>query len=273
MTRFLDLTAISAVEDEMKDWIEPFLESQKETQELVQSFLDSNQASIQAAASALSGVAEAVARINDVLPWQEITASYREMQKLTEIANFSFNLPHIVPFEPIRFGHLCVEVMEDEEEMIPTLIPDRPLTEEDKNDIAMRVVEVLKAEGLIVSAQKPAQPKLLGAPTIREILLVRLERQDKVRVVINGNYTSAFVRGLKKYWGHLVRIAEQERFSVDDIKGAVDYFNRNSSCPLYTRSGFGLTQILQIDSGYVVPAIPIEIISEKAFRTRLNKVT
>ena len=173
MTRLLDLTAISAVEDEMKDWIEPFLESQKETQELVQSFLDSNQASIQAAALALSGVAEAVARINDVLPWQEITASYREMQKLTEIANLSFNLPHIVPFEPIRFGHLCVEVMEDEEGMIPTLIPDRPLTEQDKDDIALRVVEILEEKGLVVAANKKAHPKLLNAPTIREILLVR----------------------------------------------------------------------------------------------------
>lgn len=305
MTKYLDLTNLSAVEllqEEMETVLAPHLESQKR----IQSFFDDHKASFQAAAyaltsvgeatagisktlhldeitasfqkmqsatHALTGVAEAAARISNVLPWQEITESYRQMQQLTDLAKFSFDLPKITPIEPIRFGHLCVEVMEDEEEMIPTLIPDRKLTEEDKEDIALKVVEILEERGLVVAANKKEQPKLLPSPNIREILLVRLEGQRKVRVVVNGDYGRAFLSSLGKYWGFLVRIAEQEHFAHDEeLRGILDYFNTNARCSLYTRSGFGLTQVLHIEDGRVVPAVRMEVISEKAYRTRLNKI-
>lgn len=304
MTRFLDLTAVSAVEHEMKDWLEPFLESQKETQKLVQNFLDTNQASFQAAAYALTGVAEAAAgiskalpwpditasyrelqsstlaltgaaeaaaRISNVLPWHEITESYREIQKITDLAKASFDIPKIAPLEPIRFGHLCVEVMEDEDEMIPALIPDRRITAEDRRLIALEVVQILKQEGLVVAADKKEEPKLLPAPNIQEIVLVRLEKRPKVRVVINGNYQGAFERSLGKYWSCLLRIAEQEQFSWERVRTTVNYFNTNAKCPIYTRGGHRLTQILQVEEGLVVPSVPIEVITEKAYQTRVNK--
>lgn len=306
MTRFLDLTAVSAVEGEMKDWLEPFLESQKETQKLVQGFFDTHQASVQAAAYALTGVteamagiskslplqeitasyreiqsatyaltgtAEAAARISNVLPWQEITESYREMQKLTDLAKFSLDLPKITPIEPIRFGHLCVEVMEDEDEMIPALIPDRRVTAEDRRLIALEVVQILKQEGLVVAADKKEEPKLLPAPNIQKIVLVKLEKRQKIRVVINGNYQGAFERSLGKYWNCLLRIAEQEQFSWEGVRATVDYFNTNAKCPIYTRGGHQLTQILQVEEGLVVPSVPIEVITEKAYQTRVNKGT
>jgi hypothetical protein len=156
--------------------------------------------------------------------------------------------------------------------MIPALIPDRKLTEEDKEDIALKVVEILEERGLAIAANRKEQPKLLPSPNIREILFVRLEGRPKVRVIVNGNYESAFLNGLGKYWGFLVRIAEQEDVVPDDMRGFLDYFNTNDRCSLYTRSGLGLTRVLQIENGRVVPTVRMEVISEKAYQTRLNKV-
>ncbi len=269
MTRFIDLTAVEVVENQLKKQLEPVVA----TQEMVKSILDLQQPMMKMVAESLASFAEAAQIAQKaILPHLEVIDTFSRMQELVEQTKISFDLPAMLPIPPLEFGEMCVEVMEDEDEMIPLFVPDRRVTAEDRRLIAEEVVQILKEENLIIAA-KQQKTKLLGSPSIQKIAIVRPETKTRYHLIVNDNYQNPIQAGKAKCWEYFLRIAEGERFLIEQVKGVFDYLNTNKECLLYSRTDYALQKVLEIQSGVVVPAISIEVISEKAFATRRNKST
>lgn len=118
-----------------------------------------------------------------------------------------------------------------------------------------------------------------GDRTIRSIIFVKPEGAGKIfSVVINGDYENAIRADIaKQSWCALWQVAKRANgdHDVDFLdatsnKGTIDYFNSNSRCRLYTRTGYKLTKILKIEDGYIEPAIEMSVIGQKAFQQRRN---
>lgn len=267
--RTLDLTAVEAVENQMKKHLEPIVA----TQQLVQSIMDAQQPMLRVVAESLEGFAQAAKAAQDaMLPRVEIIDTFSKMQELVDATKISFDIPQLPPMPAIEFGEMCVEVMEDEEEMIPLFVPDRRVTAEDRHLIAREVVQILKEENLVI-AGKQQKPKLLGGTTIQKITMVRPRGRGRFRIVVNEDYANPLSMRFAKCWQELSLIADKAEFTIHQVKSTFGYFNTNVRCALYTQTSYQKTQILQIVDGVVTPKIDIEIISEKALVTRLNKVT
>ncbi|MBI3335676.1 MAG: hypothetical protein HY001_04215 [Candidatus Portnoybacteria bacterium] len=107
---------------------------------------------------------------------------------------------------------------------------------------------------------------------IKKLELVKPRTGNKFKVVINEDYLNPIYgdRAISS-WDLLFRIAEGDIVDADNHKNAIDYFNFNEKCQLYTKTGHTVTKILKVEGGYISPAIEIEIITEKAFQQRANK--
>lgn len=110
---------------------------------------------------------------------------------------------------------------------------------------------------------------------IEKLLIVRPWNENNIfLIVVNDNYQNLVIKGdkAKESWELLFKVAEgNQSMETHTYKANLDYFNTNKACKLYTRTGCSITKILRSEAGVVVPAIPMEIISEKAFKQRQKK--
>ena len=121
---------------------------------------------------------------------------------------------------------------------------------------------------LTTTEQKPIQTK----GPIKKLELVRPKSGNKFKVVIDEDYLNPLYgdRAISS-WDLLFRIAEEEFVDAESHRNAIGYFNFNKKCKLYTKTGHELTKILKVEGGYILPAIEIKVITEKAFQQRANK--
>ena len=107
---------------------------------------------------------------------------------------------------------------------------------------------------------------------IKKLELVKPKTGNKFKVVINEDYLNP-IQGDRAIpsWDLLFRVAEGDMVDAENHKNAIDYFNSNKKCRLYTKTGHDRTKILKVEGGYISPAIEIKIITEKAFQQRANK--
>lgn len=113
---------------------------------------------------------------------------------------------------------------------------------------------------------------------IEEIICVEPEKDtNSFKVVINGDYPNHIWANKTKEdcsWDLLYEVARGGDASVNGSrKKNLDYFNNNKSNKIYTRTGYGVTKILKQEGEYVRAEenIKISTITEKTFKTRLNK--
>ena len=124
----------------------------------------------------------------------------------------------------------------------------------------------LKDKKLIEKYKKKVR---LESKKIREIKVLEDKTKSKrITIYINIQYKDPkhFKRG--KYWEKMYNLAEDQ--FVDYDKPFYDYFNSNSTNPLYKKEGFEVTKILNQEGGTIVPNIKIEIITQKAVTQRIN---
>ncbi len=108
---------------------------------------------------------------------------------------------------------------------------------------------------------------------VREIICVKSEKNNS-GIIINGNYNRYLkVDLIKKCWESLFKIADQGYCEMN--KEILDYFNSNENNKIYSREGYKLTKILKSTGGNIMSedGIKIKSISQKAYRTRINKIT
>ena len=106
---------------------------------------------------------------------------------------------------------------------------------------------------------------------IKIITCVRLNKsQHKYLIIFNKNYNDYLeVDKIKDAWDLLFRVAERERITINKkYKNNIDFLNLNPKCKLYTKTGHNPTKILKVDGTIIIPNIPIDLISEQAYKLR-----
>src|SRR3989344_4829568 len=107
---------------------------------------------------------------------------------------------------------------------------------------------------------------------IRKLELVKPRVGNKFKVVVNEDYLNPINADMaKSSWDLLFRVADKNLTEAEGHKSSFDYFNTNKGCRLYTKMGYQLTKILKVEGGYILPAIVISVITEKAYQQRANK--
>jgi hypothetical protein len=112
----------------------------------------------------------------------------------------------------------------------------------------------------------------ISSESIEEIICVR-SKDNKFKVIINGDYLH-YINGdkAKPSWNLLFEVAEKKEVSYEPYyKHYLDYFNSNPKNKIYTQTGYKKTKILKKEYDFIRPSIKIDVISEKAFKTRLAK--
>lgn len=138
--------------------------------------------------------------------------------------------------------------------------------------------KLLEERSRLVNFDQPQPAKRSSARSpenkgpIKKLELVKPKTGNKFKVVINEDYLKPIYgdRAISS-WDLLFRVAEKDLVDAENNKNAIDYFNFNEKCQLYTKTGHAVTKILKVEGGYISPAIEIEIITEKAFQQRANK--
>lgn len=270
--RTLDLDAFRAVEEKLQKQLEPIVATQK----MAQSIVDAQKPMLEVAARSLTSFAQALEVAQRTLPKKELLDSFVKINDVVNATRIDFDLPEIVPYTPTDFGRLAVEVLEDKNHMIPVYVPDRPLTDRDRDTLAKEVAKelyvLLEQNGLPVPKKKVLIQHVTGAE-IQNITIVRPEGGDRFQIIVNEDYSNAIEVGSAKCWQELALIAEEAKFTKKQVKSTFEYFNTNVRCALYTKTNYRKTQILQVQNGFVAPRVDIEVISSKAFATRVNKAT
>ena len=265
--RELDLDALSAVESQMKRLMQPYLESEK----AIQGFIDAHKIQFDCVARAVADFEQTAKIISKAVDSSRILESYKEIQKLSEQATAVLKIPELPIFQPSQFGSLYANILE-ERETLPMVLSSRRMGWQDKEDIALMVADYID-ERRIDEDIEEEESDMIPDLKIKQLGLLPNRSEEEIIVVVNGDYKRIFKARYRKYWDLLVRVAEGERFRHKEIRGALDYFNTNGRCPLYAQGGYELTRILGIDHDFVVFKVSVEILTQKAFQTRRNKVT
>lgn len=110
-----------------------------------------------------------------------------------------------------------------------------------------------------------------GQP-ISSLEIVEPDKSLRYIVVINNQYDKpTSVRG--KSWTFLQKVTNGNGVPITKLnKSYKDYFNSNERCKLYTIGNYRKTKIISERDGMFVAAIPIKIISNKSYQTKLNKL-
>ncbi len=262
----LDSDALPAVESQMKKMMQPYLESQK----VIQDFVDAHKSQFDQIARAMTVAQKTATQISEAINFSGIIDSYKILQRVSEQATAVLKIPQLPVLEPTQFGGLYANILE-EQETLPYIVSNRRMGWQDKEDIALMVAEHLNDGRVNDGEPTKNEDEDICNSTIQQLGLLPDRSKGEVVVVVNGNYAGAFSVKYGKYWDLLIRIAEGERFRHQDIRGALDYFNTNGRCPLYTKGKHELTQILGRDYDFVVFKVSVEVLTQKAFQTRRNK--
>lgn len=121
-------------------------------------------------------------------------------------------------------------------------------------------------EELKIRQQSEAQP-------ISSLICVKPnESQNTYKLILNNDYANTLnADRAKPSWDLLFKVADGDSIRSNQHKASLDYLNTNDSCKLYSQTGHTLTKILKSEDGYIVPAIMINVITEKAYQQRLKK--
>ena len=107
---------------------------------------------------------------------------------------------------------------------------------------------------------------------IRKLELVKPKIGNRFKIVVDDDYLNPIPADkTKPSWDLLFRVAEKDIVEAEGHKSSLDYFNTNKGCRLYTKTAYQLTKILKVEGGYILSAIEIKMITEKAFQQRANK--
>ena len=145
------------------------------------------------------------------------------------------------------------------------------LTQPNKQRLIEERNRLINFDQLQATKRSPTRSSENKGP-IKKLELVKPKAGNKFKVVINEDYLNP-IYGDKAIssWDLLFRIAEGDIVDADNHKNAIDYFNFNEKCQLYTKTGHSVTKVLKVEGGYISPAIEIKMITEKAFQQRANK--
>lgn len=112
---------------------------------------------------------------------------------------------------------------------------------------------------------------------IQSIEFVKQGDDEKVIVMLNEQDSDTWIKidPNGKYWGKLIEVAGDGSASSDDPVDVANYFNTNKKCPLYSKTGFDLSEILTVSGNQLYPArsVTIEMKSSKTSARRRNKTT
>jgi hypothetical protein len=267
--RVLDLDAIPVVENEVQTLLEPYVESQK----VIQQFIDSNQETIRSLAASFNPIIKTADSIQKSLASIAIQQSFEQMQKVGELAVKSLQIPDISHILPREFGHLYLDVLEEREVVVRDVGSITLLPYEEKMEIVMMVADELETRGFTTVKTVQPQPLLLAEAGINHIAVLPLHEEKRIVVIVNNDYEKPITRSLNKSWGMFLRTFEGEEFSFAEHRGVWDYFNHNNRCPLYTRTGYNLTQVFGSHFGKTVVLIEKEILTKHRFTRRTNQST
>jgi hypothetical protein len=114
---------------------------------------------------------------------------------------------------------------------------------------------------------------------VEEVVCVQpKEGEKKFSVVVNGNYSKPLEGNMAiDAWKLLFEVTTAGQdgvyFGDDDKKyrSSIDYLNSNKNHPFYKQVGCEVTKILERKDGWLVPAIKVELIAERAYKIRLTK--
>lgn len=68
-----------------------------------------------------------------------------------------------------------------------------------------------------------------------------------------------------------MQTAQNQPPEKEKYKGYLDYINSNKNNPFF-KAGYSKSKLLTVKDGYILPNIPMEVIGEKAFKKRFNKL-
>ncbi|EKE06296.1 MAG: hypothetical protein ACD_19C00020G0006 [uncultured bacterium] len=100
-------------------------------------------------------------------------------------------------------------------------------------------------------------------------------RNLKRIIIINKDYTKQLKINFNgKNWRYILDLAKNKKIpsTVSGAKAFLDYMNSNKHNPLYSEKNYRPQQIVRKDGDTIVLNIKIDIISDKAHKTRLNKL-
>lgn len=109
--------------------------------------------------------------------------------------------------------------------------------------------------------------------TIVELMVVKPDQEsNKYQIIVNQKFNKPIEADrATSSWKFLFDLAISKRIPYTDThKTNIDYFNSNKKCKLYTQTGLSITKIFQRDSRFVKALIPIEVITQKAYKQKLN---
>jgi len=119
------------------------------------------------------------------------------------------------------------------------------------------------------------QNELILSQYINEIICVKPNSGSRFKIVLNSSYNKTLVGDKTKddsSWDILFKVANNEYPPFNEKgKQAIDYFNSNSNCKLYTQTEYKLTKILKVEGRAIVSNIKMKVIGEKAFKQRQEK--
>lgn len=111
----------------------------------------------------------------------------------------------------------------------------------------------------------------VGKKNISKIVIVD-SGSKSYKLAVNGDYKNCLEPSQgRKYWELFLQTAQNIPLEKENHKGYFDYINSNKN-NLFIKAGYGKSKLLKVNNGYILPNVPMEIIGEKAFKSRLNKM-
>ena len=142
------------------------------------------------------------------------------------------------------------------------------------DDFLGRKYEIIR--GLNYGASRDSL-SLEGTKTGRSIRKIECVESDnnQFKLVVNEDYKNPLKCDKAKHcWSMVYRVAEDQSVEVDShTKVSMDFINHNKRCKLYTQTGLNLTEIVTVEGESIIDKIPISMISDRTYITRLNKTT
>lgn len=104
------------------------------------------------------------------------------------------------------------------------------------------------------------------------------EHMLKYKIIVNESYKKPIEVSLEdEYWNTFFQLVKNKGMAIspdNNVEDLYGYMNHNPRNQLYTKSGCELTRILKKENGLIIPGFEdIDIISDKTYETRKNKLT
>lgn len=142
-------------------------------------------------------------------------------------------------------------------------------------DSKLLLKERQRLENFYASSTRKTTPKTKHKSIVK-ITVVKPNDGERYRIFINDIPTMAFeVSKRKGYWKTFYQIVEGNYPTEDDeIRKTRNYFNSDVRGKLYTHNKLKSPQaILKQEDRALIPAVEVEMITEKQYQNKLKKLT